>query len=113
MMTISSYTEDEGLKNIVTGVIADESVNVHLFQANGEELLQKMEGKEIFNYTFKRSERSKTLGSKSAVKFDDSSDISIIQHYCFKDCLSDYIKYELSSYPPTLFESPSMQITQT
>ena len=41
MITISPYIEGEALKNIVTGVVADESVNVLLFKSNGEELLKK------------------------------------------------------------------------
>ena len=41
---ISPYTEDEALKNIVTGVVADESVNVVLFQTNGDELINKWKG---------------------------------------------------------------------
>ena len=49
MITILPYTEDEALKNIITSVIADESVNGVLFETNGEELIKKMEGKEIFN----------------------------------------------------------------
>ena len=118
MITISPYIEGEALKNIVTGVVADESVNVLLFKSNGEDLLKKMEGKEIFNYTFRRSEKCKTMGTKSAVKVGDNSDISIDSALLFqrllvlanssKLTLSDCIKYELCSYPPALFESPSM-----
>ncbi len=108
----------KALKNIVTGVTADESVNVHSYEANGEEVLNKMESKEIFSYTIKRSEKCKTMGSKSAVKVDDSSDISIDSTLLFqrllvlanssKMTLTDCIDYELCSYAPALFESPKM-----
>ena len=60
MITISPYTEDEALKNIVTGVVADESVNVVLFQTNGEELIKKMEGKGK-TYLIRRLEEVKNV----------------------------------------------------
>ena len=56
------------LKNIASGVIADEGLNVDMFLVFGKTIVEKMEGKDISKYSLKRSEKAKTLSMKTSVK---------------------------------------------
>ena len=51
------------LQNIVTGLCANQVVNVDEFFDVGHKILQSMEGKNIFSISFKRSTKVRTLAA--------------------------------------------------
>ncbi|KAJ8396734.1 hypothetical protein AAFF_G00015720 [Aldrovandia affinis] len=70
LSTCKPFSPDPSLRNIVTGVVAKEDVNVHEFETVGNErMVEKMVGKPIFGISFKRKDQAKTLADKSNIKF--------------------------------------------
>ncbi len=59
------FSPDPSLRNIVTGVVAKEEVNVHEFETVGNEIIAK---KPVFRISFKRKDRAKTLADDSTIK---------------------------------------------
>ena len=87
MITISPYTED-----IVTGVVADGSVNVVLFETNGEELIKKWKGK---TYLIRRLEEVKNVkqwDENLLLKLLTILTFQLIRPYYFKYCLRGQIQ---------------------
>jgi len=68
LSSCTPFSPDPSLRNIVTGVVAKEDVNVHDFENVGNEILEKMVGKPIFGISFKRKDRAKTLADESTIK---------------------------------------------
>ena len=62
------FVPDPNLRKIMTGVKADNAVNVDPIRANGEKILSSKTGDTAGDYTFKGSEQAVTLASKSSVK---------------------------------------------
>ena len=87
MITISPFTEDEALKNIETGVCADESVNVHLFQTIGEKLLKKWRGERCLVINLKEVKNVKQWEPSLQSKLTKTLIPQLILHYYFKDYL--------------------------
>ena len=54
------------MRNLSTGIVADQIVNAHLTYENGLEILSSMKNQEEFEYSFKRSKQVKTLPSESS-----------------------------------------------
>lgn len=113
LKTCSPFTEDPSLRNIITGVVANDNVNVHHYQEVGNDILKKMHGQRAFSYSFKRRDSAKTLGSASAVKVSEDRSIDpallfqrlLIVAQWGELSLLDTMEYELCPYPPALFES--------
>lgn len=61
------FLQDSVLKNIMTGVNADESVDVDEARAKGEKILIMMVGQPVIMYSFKRKDQSITLAVRSSV----------------------------------------------
>ena len=61
LSTCTPFSPDPSLRNIVTGIVAKEDVNVHEFETVGSEIVEKMVGKPVFGISFKRKDRAKTL----------------------------------------------------
>lgn len=61
LSTCTPFSPDPSLRNIVTGVVAKEEVNVHEFETVGNEIIEKMIGKPVFGISFKRKDRQKLL----------------------------------------------------
>lgn len=105
--------EDQGsLRNIVTGIVADEKVNVTQAKEIGEKILNGMIGKEVYNYSLRKKDTVVTMESKSKVKID-GEEVHIDPQLLFqrlviistqKDNLEDAFCYELCAFPPALFE---------
>ena len=106
------------LKNIVSGIVADSSVNVHNASVVGRNILKQMEGKTVKEYSFKHSQQAVTMAatSKNAIIID--SDVVVVDHQLLFQRLisaaenfglkrSELFRYELSSFPTALFESPT------
>ena len=58
-----------------------------MFLAFGKAIAEKMEGKDVVKYSLKRSEKVKTLETKTSVKVTGKDDAAIDFIYCFKDHL--------------------------
>ena len=61
----NTFSADPNLRNIMTGVNADNVVNVDRARV-GEKILSSMTGKLATDYTFKRSSQAVTLAAKSS-----------------------------------------------
>lgn len=109
----SPFSTDPTLRNIVTGVIAQDSVNVDNYRSVGTQILEKMHGQPVFTYSYKRKDKAKTLGDASAVKVapERSIDPALLFQRLFvvsrtgEFSLEDVLDYELSPFPPALFEA--------
>ena len=64
------FNQDAVLKNVMTGVNAEESVDVDEAKAKGEKILASMAGQFVEKFYFKRKEQSVTLAAGSSVKID-------------------------------------------
>ena len=102
----------------LTGVTADPGVNVHQLQSIGTKIVTKLNGKQVFTYSAKRSDKVKTPGSASAIVMPDAPDILVDPALLFQRMrtvatgsrmnLEDIMCYELCAYPPALVESRSI-----
>jgi hypothetical protein len=113
LLHCNPFSKDSELRNVVTGVVANDDVNVHEYEAVGKAIVQKMVGQPIFTYSFKRKDKVKTLGDSSLVKVNAEQAINpelLFQRFLVVSqagdlTLNDIMDYELSPYPPALFEA--------
>ena len=67
--SVTPFSTDESLRNIITGINANEDVNVQdLFEIR-RDIVQEMDGQSVFSYSYKRSLNGKTLASSRNVKY--------------------------------------------
>lgn len=114
--SISPFNSDCTLRNIFTGVTAEE-VNVDKLHFFGMNIISKMIDKDVFRYSAKRSDKVRTLGSAGAVCSKDDLDIQVDPALLFQRMMTvatcadmnlvDIMRYELCAYPAALFESQS------
>ena len=52
VLDYSPYTSDECLKNILTSVVTDDSINVDALISVGKRIVNRMDGKDLFSYSF-------------------------------------------------------------
>ena len=64
----SPFSDETTLRNIITGINADDDVNVHDLFTVGKDTVGRMESQFIFSYSHKRNAKVKTLASARAVK---------------------------------------------
>lgn len=76
------FSGDESLHNIITGINANEDVNVQDLFKIGKDIVQKMDGQSVLSYSHKRSLKAKTLASSKNVKV--SADCSMSATICFQ-----------------------------
>ena len=62
------FSANPNLRNIMTGVNADNAVNVDRARAIGEKILSSMTEKSVTHYTFKHSFHAVVLAAKSSVR---------------------------------------------
>ena len=109
----SPFSQDPTLRNIVNGGVADGDVNVHEFESVGRNIMDKMIGQSVFSIAFKRKDNAKTLANISSVKVSPERTIDpglLFQRFLVVSklgvlSLEDVMKYELSPFPPVLFEA--------
>jgi hypothetical protein len=109
----SPFTGDATLCNIITGINANDDVNVDDLFAVGNSTVKTMEGQSIFSYLRKRNTRVKTLATAGAIKITEDRTIDpalLFQRFLVVSQsghlnLSEVMEYELSPYPPSLFEA--------
>ena len=63
-------TAQKGLRNIMNGVHAKDTVNVDDAKDIGQGILASMTGTFVTEFAFKRSNQAETLATRSSVKFD-------------------------------------------
>ncbi|KAJ8043143.1 hypothetical protein HOLleu_10106 [Holothuria leucospilota] len=111
------FAEDPSLRNIETGVIAAENVNVDNARTVGSNIVQKMVGKTVADISFRRSEQAVTMNAKMAVKVDgDSFEVDpqllfqqlLIASDAMYDDKSEIFRFELCSQPSSLFDSSGL-----
>ena len=111
------FSEDPTLRNITSGEIADNSVNVDEAVQIGQKILTSMTGKEVLTASFRKKDQVVTLASKSSMKVDgevvEADPLLLFQrlvttahHTC--ENLAYVFMHELCSFPPALFESSGL-----
>ncbi|KAK4298605.1 hypothetical protein Pmani_008001 [Petrolisthes manimaculis] len=109
----SPFSPDPSLRNIATGVVAEEGVNVHEYESIGHKIMHKMIGQLAFTFTFRRKDKAITLGQTSAIRVapDRTIDSALLfQRFLVVSqtgelALEEVMHYELSPFPPALFEA--------
>ena len=110
-------TEMKDLQNIVSGVVAHESVHVENAVAVGNKILSNMEGKQVSGHVNKSSAQVVNLSEKLKIKGKIETTIDpallfqrLIAITSNNDSLNleTVFTHELSPYPASLFESPKM-----
>lgn len=110
------FDDDPTLRNIANGVTAGDEINVDQFIAVGQKVLNEMKDKHI-DFSIKRSSKVKTLGTSSLLKMplpNTTIDSALLFQRAFVMAssseidLKDILHHELSAYPTSLFESPSL-----
>ena len=112
----SPFSDEVALRNIITGIHADTNVNVQKLFIVGKDAVTNMEGQAVFSYSHKRTNAVKTLASTRAVTVDKERSIDpavLFQRFLVVSqsgdlCLEEVMKYELSPYPPSLFEGKNL-----
>ena len=109
------FSEDPSLRNIVTGVVANDDVDVHEYTIIGNGIVEQLVGKPIFSVSFKRRDRAKTLAAQSSIKVAKDRTIDpalLFQRFLLISSagdhsleLTDVMTYELSPFPAALFEA--------
>lgn len=112
----SPFSPDPHLRNIMNGVHGDSAVNVDKARIIGEKVIASMTGRSATEYSFKKSAQAITLAKKSAVRIDNEQ-VEIDPQLLFQrlilasntsEDLPTIFRYELSSYPTSLFDSALM-----
>ena len=104
---------DTTLWNIITGIKADDNVNVRNLFTVGMDTVAKTESQLVCSYSHKRNTKVKILASAKTVKVteDRTIDLALLfQRFMVVSqsgelTLDEMMKYELSSYTPSLFET--------
>ena len=115
------FDRESSLRNVVTGVIAAEKVNVTQAKEVGDSILDGMFGKKVCNYTFQKKDTAITMESKSKIQID-AEDVHIDPQLLFqrlviigtqKDKLNEAFRHELCGFPAALFERRDVLLKAT
>ena len=108
---------EKSLRNIETGALADNRVNVDSAKNIGKNIIADMEGKAVIDYTFKKKNQAVTLGSKHSVKVD-GEEVHVDSQLLFQrlvavsestlDDVEDLFRYELCGHPSSLFDTSGL-----
>ena len=107
------FTSDPTFRNIINGIVAGPEMYVHDFESVGNKVIADMIGESAFTYKFQRKGRAQTLGNISAVKIAPDRTIDpalLFQRFLVVSRSGDLslkavLTFELSPYPPALFET--------
>ena len=108
-----NFSPDPSLRNVVTGVVAEEAVNVHEYEYVGCRIIHKMKGQSAFTFSFSRKDKAVTIGQQSTIKIAAYRTIDsafLFQRFMQVSqtgelSLEEVRRYELSPFPPALFEA--------
>jgi len=110
------FSEDADLRSIATGVVADKGVNVDEARKVGQKVIERMVGKPVSEFSFKKKEQVVLMNDSSCVKIE-GAEVSVHPQLLFQrlisaaqgsvpvDDLDTFFSYELCTYPPSLFEN--------
>ena len=108
---------DNYLRNIETGVTADSAVNVEKAKEIGTRTLHDMVGKNVSDYSFRKSQQAVTLNEKSSVKVGGEI-VAVDPQLLFQRLttaanmyvsdISEVFRYELSGVPSSLFDNTTL-----
>ncbi|CAG2195214.1 unnamed protein product [Mytilus edulis] len=109
------FIEEEGMRNIETGVSATSDVNTDRGKDIGLSILKSMEGKCVSDFTFKRKHQAITLQDKPICVYAEPEIATIDPQLLFQRFIvasdsiyedkSEIFSYELSSQPSSMFDS--------
>ena len=109
--------DDNSLRSIETGVTADSAVNVEQAKEIGTRTLQDIIGKNVKDYSFRKSQQAVTLNEKSSLKVNGEV-IAVDPQLFFQRLtaaanryvtdISEVFKYELSGVPSSLFDNTGL-----
>ena len=112
------FSGHEYLVNIVTGVKANDSVDIDDVFKCGDKILNKMKGKQVSKYSASKSEKAKNLAHSIKIKNKNDEDVEIDPDLLFqrfgaialgprKDSIneSDVFNYEWTPWPAGLAKS--------
>jgi len=110
--SFTPFSDDESLRNIITGINVNEDDNVRDLLEIGRDIVQKMDGQSVFSYSHKKSLKVKTLASSKIVKVSEDRSIDpalLFQRFLVLSQtgdlrLEDVMSYELCVYPMSLFK---------
>lgn len=109
------FCGDPSLKNIATGVVAEDGVNCEKAKKVGDLVVKKMAGQDALEHSFQKKDQVKTLASKTSISLKDGT-IQIDPQLLFQrlsvlatsgqyDNPASFFEYEMSSYPAALFDT--------
>ena len=107
------FVADQSLRNILSGVTCDSTVNSDKTKEVGCKILKSMAGNDVVSYTFKKNEQVVTMDHNCSVKVDGEV-IQVDPQLLFQRLLAassgmaeakaEIFKYELCSQPSALLE---------
>jgi len=71
----SPFSEETTLRNIITGINADKYINVQDLFTVGKSVVTEMKGQSVFEYSYKRKNKVKTLASARSIKVSEDRTI--------------------------------------
>ena len=108
------FVQNSDLFNIANVMTAQQGVNVEKAKAIGEKIVKSMEGKSTEEFIFHKADQAVTLGSRFTIKIKGES-VKVDPQLMFQRLitigdfhegdLQELLKYELCSYPPSIFAS--------
>jgi len=107
------------LRNIESGVTADDSVNVDTAHAIGKNIVNEMAGKDVMSYSFKRKDQVVPMTTASCVKSNDE-DFHVDPQLLFQrltsvtngidEDISDVFRVELWTHTSSLFDEGTSKV---
>ena len=64
----SPYSSDPTLRSITNGIVANENINVHEYEAVGNKTIKRMIGQPVFSFSINRMEKARTLRNFTALQ---------------------------------------------
>ncbi|MES9879832.1 MAG: hypothetical protein ABW185_03025 [Sedimenticola sp.] len=102
------FLESKPLRNIVTGVIADCSVNADNAKAVGSNIVDSLVGKNVVDHSFRRKDQVVTMDNNAVEIRDEVVNIDpqrLVAAGTLNNELKELFQHELCSYPAALFEA--------
>ncbi len=115
----NSFNDDPTLRNIITGVTAENKINAENAKRIGTTTINSMVRKCVIEHSFKKKDQIITMASNNAIKVNQEI-ILIDPQVLFQrlitvgmtsEQLPEIFQYELSSYPPALFDRKDVMKT--
>lgn len=109
------FVDEEGLRNIETGVSATSDVNAEKAREIGEGILASMNNRSVSDFSFKRKSQAITFHEKPTCLNFETENLSIDPQLLFQRFIvaadsiyedkSEIFAYELASQPSSMFDS--------